>query len=59
MKHAVMYWFCLFFQVPVKKVTAGNQNNPVKSHKCNFLRKTGERLPSKALVYMAIIPATA
>lgn len=51
----VMYFFWSF-SLTIKKVTAGNQeNHPVKLHKSHFLRKTGERWPSRALLCAVVI----
>lgn len=55
----VMY-FSGSFSEPIKKFTAGNQENePVKLHKSHFLRKTGERWASRALLCAVVIAATA
>lgn len=55
----VMY-FSGSFSEPIKKFTAGNQENePVKLHKSHFLRKTGERWPSRALLCAVVTAATA
>lgn len=58
MRCIVMYFFGSF-SVPIKKVTAGDQeNHSVTSHKSHFLRKTGERWPPRELLCAVVIPAT-